>query len=416
MILSIQELARHKMTALSAALSTPVTPSTRYWWLAPLRLRGTALPPNLVLAARLLTLCFIGTGQILHLSSHFLPFVSFFDRLGSPAVFHWTLTGTFLFGAAVLFFTRWSRPACLLLSAVLFVSLLSSRMYFENNRTFCACILLLIGLSSANRKPWLVRLQVALVYFGAALNKLLDPDWRSGQFFAFWFGKIHNPELWDKVTQLVPPMGLAQLMDWTVIGLELVLVIGFLVPRFYSWAIWLGICYHTALMVVMNSTFGMFYYAMLISYLAFVEWPKPGALVFYDGDCGFCDATRRWFVRSDPERGFNWVPLQSAVNRYGISTELLAEKLHLILCGKTFRGFSAFKVLVLYNPLMYMLFASIACLQPRVPGYRWLAIAVIAIFSAPMRPIGESAYDWISRHRHAISPVACQVASPPEGA
>ena len=130
------------------------------WWLTPLKIRGDALPPNLLLAARLLTLCFIGTGQILHLSSHFLPFVPFFDRLGSPATFHWTLTAAFLFGTILLFFTRFGRTACLLLSSVLFVSLLSSRMYFENNRTFCACIFLLISLSSAKQKPWLVRLQV----------------------------------------------------------------------------------------------------------------------------------------------------------------------------------------------------------------------------------------------------------------
>jgi len=396
--------------------TTTRTADRRAGWLVPLCLRETALPPNLLLAARLITLCFIGTGQILHLSSHFLPFVPFFDRIGSPALFHWTLTAAFLFGTVLLFFTRWSRPACLLLSGVLFVSLLSSRMYFENNRTFCACILLLIGLSSARQKPWLVRMQVALVYFGAALNKVLDPDWRSGQFFAFWFGKIHNPELWSRITHVVPGMGIAQFMDWTVIALEFVLVIGFLVPRFYWWAIWLGVCYHTSLMVVMNSTFGMFYYAMLISYLAFVKWPEPGALVVYDSDCGFCDATRRWFMRSDPEQTFAWTPLQSAVNRYGIAPEAWKEKLHLILHGNTFSGFSAFKVLVLYNPLMYMLFACIACLQPRVPGYRWLAVATIVLFSAPFAPIGEAVYRWISRRRHAISPVGCQVATQREGA
>jgi len=404
------------MTAQFAATTTARTIERKASWLAPLQIRGTALPPNLLLAARLITLCFIGTGQILHLSSHFLPFVPFFEQLGSPAVFHWTLTAAFLFGAVLLFSTRWSRIACLLLSSVLFVSLLSSRMYFENNRTFCACLLLLIGLSSASQKPWLVRLQVALVYFGAALNKLLDADWRSGQFFAFWFGKIHNPELWTRITHFLPGMALARIMDWSVIALEFVLVIGFLVPRFYRWAIWLGVCYHTALMVVMNSTFGMFYYAMLISYLAFVEWPVSGAIVFYDSDCGLCEATRRWFMCSDPERTFHWAPIQAAVNRYGISGEILKEKLRLILRGKTFSGFSAFKALVLYNPLLYMLFACVACLQPRVPGYRWLALAMIAIFSAPMTPIGEAAYNWVSRHRHAIPAVGCQVASHHEGA
>jgi predicted DCC family thiol-disulfide oxidoreductase YuxK len=309
-----------------------------------------------------------------------------------------------------LFFTRFSRTACLLLSAVLIVSLLSSRVYFENNRTFCACLLLLIGLSSSEEKPWLVRLQVALVYFGAALNKLLDPDWRSGQFFAFWFGKIHNPDLWAKLTHFAPSMPLAKLMDWTVIGVEFALVVGFLVPRFYPWAIWLGICYHTSLMVVMDATFGMFYYAMLVSYLAFVEWPQPGIPVFYDSDCGFCDATRRWFQRADPERTFDWTPLGSAIGRYGIPASALREKLHLVFRGKTFSGFSAFKILALYTPLVYVLYACVASLQARVPGYRWFAIFVLAMFSPMMRPAGDWAYNWIARRRYALSSAGCAVA------
>jgi predicted DCC family thiol-disulfide oxidoreductase YuxK len=209
-------------------------------------------------------------------------------------------------------------------------------------------------------------------------------------------------------------MPLAQLMDWTVIATEFALVVGFLVPRFYPWAIWMGICYHTSLMVVMNTTFGMFYYAMLISYLAFVEWPQPGAFVFYDNDCGFCDAARRWFQRSDPERTFEWKPLGSAIGHYGIPASELREKLHLVSRGKTFSGFSAFKVMVLYTPLAYLLYACIASLQARVPGYRWLAIFVLAIFSPFMQAAGDKAYNWIARHRYVLSSAGCAVAVEPK--
>jgi hypothetical protein len=393
------------MNAQSGVASRQASDDTA-WWLTPLRIRGTALPPNLLLAARLITLCFIGTGQILHLSSHFLPFIPFFERLASPAAFHWTLTAAFLFGTGLLFFTRFSRSACLLLSSVLFISLLSSRMYFENNRMFCACILLLIGLSSARQQPWLVRLQVAMVYFGAALNKLLDADWRSGQFFAFWFGKVHNPELWTKITHFVPGMPLAQFMDWTVISLEFVLAIGFLVPRFYSWAIWLGVCYHTALMVAMNTTFGMFYYAMLISYLAFVEWPEPGIVVAYDGDSGFFDTIRQWLRRFDPERNFEWRPL--GADRLGASAEAFANRLSVTFGGKELSGLSAFKVLLLYSPFVYFVYAGIACLQPRVPGYHWLAILVI-VFFLPIGHVAKMASNWMSRDRPVISSATCPV-------
>src|SRR5262249_54343260 len=169
----------------------------------------------------------------------------------------------------------------------------ASRVYFENNRTYCAVLLLLCALCGGVRTPWLLRFQVAILYFGAAFNKLLDSDWRSGHFFVFWYGYIHDPAMWTRITHWVPAQPLGQLMCSTVILIEFALMLGFLVPRMYRWAIWLGIAYHTALLVTMNTTFGMFYYATLASYLSFVDWPLRPGIVLYDGDCGFCDRTRR---------------------------------------------------------------------------------------------------------------------------
>src|SRR6516165_5116807 len=57
----------------------------------PFRISGTELPENVLLLVKIITLAFIATGQFRLLSRHFLPFIPVFDRLGSPAVFHWTL-------------------------------------------------------------------------------------------------------------------------------------------------------------------------------------------------------------------------------------------------------------------------------------------------------------------------------------
>src|SRR5215813_3082203 len=152
----------------------------------PLRIDNTELPPNVLLLAKIIALAFIVTGQVRLLSWHFLPFLGGFERMGSPTVFHWSLVAIFLGTALALFYNRHVRTCCLVLGGVILISLLSSRMYFENNRTYCACILLLAGLCTRGQKPWPIQLQVVLVYFGAALNKLLQQDWRSGQFFAFW--------------------------------------------------------------------------------------------------------------------------------------------------------------------------------------------------------------------------------------
>lgn len=359
----------------------------------PFRIAGTELPDNVLLLAKIITLAFITTGQFRLLSRHFLPFLPVFDRLGSPALFHWTLITIFLLAATALFYNWHVRLCCLVLGADIFISLLSSRTYFENNRAFCACVLILAGLCARGQKPWPLRYQVVLVYFGAALNKLLQQDWRSGQFFSYWFGQIHHPDLWSKITVFIPGAPLAQFLCWTTITTELVLVMGFLVPKWYSWSIWLGAAYHTTLLVMMNTTFGMFYYAMLASYLAFVEWPQGPFEVFYD------EKDRRWrritrFSQViDVTKLFTWRPLHVRANAFcprGRTRVLL------LTCGKLYSGFSAFRLVLLLNPVVYFGYVILLSRQPRFLEYhRWLAAAVLIAFLPIVQTLIESAHSGL---------------------
>ena len=52
---------------------------------------GTAMPPNLLLAAKLVVLAFLATGQLGGLPDHFLPFLGFFRHLDTAA---WMRGGT----------------------------------------------------------------------------------------------------------------------------------------------------------------------------------------------------------------------------------------------------------------------------------------------------------------------------------
>jgi predicted DCC family thiol-disulfide oxidoreductase YuxK len=374
----------------------------------PLHVRGTALPANVLLMAKLITLCFILTGQVSIMSSHFLPFFPVFNHMGSPITFHYVLQAIFLVAALLLFLNRYVRIACFVLGMAMFVSILSQRELFANNRTFCACALLLSSLCSIDTKPWLLRYQVVIVYFGAALNKLLEPDWRSGQFFVHWFGHVHHPQLWAAVTSIVPEMRLGQMISWSVILVEFVLVIGFMVPRLYRSAIWLGAAYHTGLL--MHSAFTMFYFAILASYLAFVEWPERAMPVLYDSDCGFCQSVRRWFQRVDLEKAFAWVPFQRAPQEWGISIEASSAKLHLVLDDEVYRGFDAFKLLVLFNPVSYFVFATLMAGQPDFFRYRrWLGIIALAIFTPKLTPAGDVVYNIIAGNRHFFSRRGCSI-------
>jgi hypothetical protein len=370
----------------------------------PLRIGETELPDNVLLLAKILTLAFLATGQFRLFSWHFLPFLPLFDRLGSPAVFHWTLVTIFLGAAAALFYNKHVRICCLVLGGVILISLLSSRVYFENNRTYCACLLILAGMCTRGQSPWPLRLQVVLVYFGAALNKLLEQDWRSGQFFAYWFGQIHHPQIWANITAWIPPMPLAQFVCWATIITEFVLVAGFLLPRWYAWSIWLGAAYHTTLLLVMNSTFGMFYYAMLTSYLAFVEWPKAPLQVQYDEDHGLWGRSLKLLQRLDTATIFNWTAFDSVQKENGVLRPRPQRRLLLLDRGKSYSGFVAFKRILLFTPFVYLSYVILLGRQPHFFQYhRWLAAAILAVFTPFLSPVGEAVYDRIVSRRRSSS-------------
>jgi hypothetical protein len=139
------------LTWLSLPLGAPSAVSAgvqRASW-NPLTVSGTALPDNLLLAAKLVAIAFVLSGQLTELPNHFLPFLSILGDLGSPHGFHLALELIFAFAAAVLLVNRQVRVMCLLLAAVLLVGILSSRAYYHNNRLFTGIFFLL----GANH-PW----------------------------------------------------------------------------------------------------------------------------------------------------------------------------------------------------------------------------------------------------------------------
>src|SRR5436305_5139917 len=100
----------------------------------PFRIRGTAMQPNVLLMAKVVTVAFLFSGQIVLLSRHFVPFIGFFRHVGSPSAFHLGLALIFLGAAASLFLYRNVRVACILLWAVIVVSIMSSMKYYVNKR------------------------------------------------------------------------------------------------------------------------------------------------------------------------------------------------------------------------------------------------------------------------------------------
>jgi hypothetical protein len=248
--------------------------------LNPLRCSGTELPPQMLLAAKLLALLLLWFGWPRSVPEPFLPFVPIFDWMGHPAAVKLVLQTAAVLGALAIVFNVRPREACLLLGSAILAKILSSRPTYYNNEVFCAALFLMIGLHEQGRRPWLLRVQVAFVYFGAGLDKLLEPDWRSGQFFEVWTALIHHAG-YAKAKALFPPMLLSKLFCWGTILVELALAALFLVPRAWRWTMLLGAVFHSMLVLFAGMTFGFFYFAILASYLALAPWQWGRRPMFY---------------------------------------------------------------------------------------------------------------------------------------
>jgi predicted DCC family thiol-disulfide oxidoreductase YuxK len=376
------------------------------WSPNPFRCNATGLSMPLLLVAKLLALCVLVRMIWMELPAPFLPFAPFLDFFTGSPVFAWVLRGSAVAGAVAVLFNFRVRAACLLVSAAFLVGSLASRPSFENNRMFVGCIFFLLSLFEQQTREWLVRFQVMLVFFSAALNKLLDPSWRSGQFFNYWSTVFVNKAAYFQVASMLPDMSLARAMSWATIVMEFSIAFCLLFRRTRIAGIWIGLLLSLGMNVLTERTFGVFFYAMPICYLAFVDWPRSRITVLFDGDCGFCSRTRQWMERFDLEKLFHWQAFQRASDLYGISTDALRQRLYLVTEKRSYSGFDAFKIMALYNPLTY--FAMLIVLMgPQSFFLRhrsFVVVLFLAFFSPPFAPVGRAAYALIARNRHRILP------------
>jgi predicted DCC family thiol-disulfide oxidoreductase YuxK len=366
--------------------------------LNPLRSDGAALPPNLLLMAKLIALTLLLTNHVRLLPDPFLPFIPGLDRLPGPT-FRLVLQTVFVGSAVALLFNRAVRASSLVLGLTILLAVGSSKAYYGNNKFFCGAMLLLAGLHVPGRSPWLLRLQLVIVYLGAGLNKLLDPDWQSGLFFHHWAGERLQHSLYLTLAPSLPPLALAKFFCWTTIAAELGIALALVIPRWYGIGIWGNILFQSALMFFTGTTFTMFFYAMTAASLAFVDWPIPKPAVIWDGDCAFCALTKKWWERLDPERFLEWIPFQDpASQRFGIPVQALEQRLHFIAGDRSYAGFAAFKMMTLYNPIFYFATAVLMVL----PARPYVAALLLALFFPLLAPAGEAVYNLVARNRRRL--------------
>jgi predicted DCC family thiol-disulfide oxidoreductase YuxK len=395
------------MALVKSMTSAPPARAVNSW--NPFRCSSAALPTQVLLMAKLLALSLLLTGHVRLLPDPFLPFIPGLDQIAPPEIFQKILQTVFLGSALALLFNRFVRASAFVLGLTMLIAVLSSKAYYGNNKIFTGLMLLFAGLYDPRTGLLFLRWQIVIVYFGAGLNKLLDPDWQSGVFFQHWAGtRLQNP-LYLALAGALPGFVAAKIFCWGTILVELGLAGIFLLKKLIPLAIWISVLFHASLLLFTGSTFTLFFYAMQSAMLVFAFWPR-NTTVIYDGDCGICDQTRRFMERLDLEGMFAWRASQTGIGeRHGITQEDLQRRIFLVADDRIYSGFRAFQMMLLWNPLTYF---AIAILLAAPPAdwtlYRRILVALLLAFFLPLfRPAGEAVYNYVARNRHRFS--ACEI-------
>jgi len=244
----------------------------------PLSLEGTALPPSLLLMAKLVFVVLLVKGYgTSAMPARRVAFFAFLERLGPEAWWRPALAGAFALGAVLVLANLRPRLGCLLGGLAQVLATLGDAGSYANSRLYPGCILVLLGLWDGRWGTFALRAQVFLLYLGAGLNKLLDPDWRDGRCFEFWMREIQGVEWYGTLADRLPAMALSTVMGLAVIAGEVAIVVALLRRRWWPAAFLVALVFHVGAFLLTGEDFGAFLYVSLLSFLAFAP-PRTAAM------------------------------------------------------------------------------------------------------------------------------------------
>ncbi|WP_299550911.1 HTTM domain-containing protein [Seonamhaeicola sp.] len=248
----------------------------------PFKFEGTAMQPNILLMCKLLTLMLIYQGFFDKLIDPFIPFIPWLDVFNTvPGVFKVSVRVLFISATVALFFNYWVRTASFVLGCIVILSQVASIPNYYNHVFVCGCALFLAGLTHRTQPPYFLILQLAVIYFGASLNKILDPDWWSGAFMHNWLLNARGNVFYTVMSPFFPDKVFAKFLSVMAIGTELLIAILLLFKRYRTFAVWFIIVFHTLLFTITTIRFGHFLESLAIILIGFLNWPKEDLVVSY---------------------------------------------------------------------------------------------------------------------------------------
>ena len=307
---------------------------------SPLRLSGTALPAGLVVVAEALALTVLLRREAPF--ARFLPYLEPLDGLGSVESLQAGLLAAVVAGCGLILFSRAVRLGCFMVGSAYLIGLLGCRPCLSVAHTYLACVFLMLSLSGQGSGARLLRAQLVVMYAGACINKAVDVDWWNGHYFDTLMITRHADPFYGWSASLLPERWFGAAMGAATILTQLALVICFLRRRWYRAGIVAAILFHSVMVLWMGTTFGPYYVSLMLSYLAFVDW--PGAI-----QVDLLEASRL--------RGL--ISLSDADGRYRVVEPVRASSgpiagLAVEIAGRRWEGIGAIGPLLLSHPLFYL--------------------------------------------------------------
>ena len=312
--------------------------------LRPFQFEGTKMQSNVLLMCKLLVILMTVHHMFFKIEDPFIPFIKALDWFNHyPNIFKYSVRMLYVLGVFGILFNIKVRTAALITGFVVILNILASKPLFFNHNFICGCALFLAGLSNKNNPPYLLIFQLSLVYFGASINKFLEPDWWSGVFMDTWLGSARENPVYLYVSKLLPELLLAKLLSYIAMLTEFSIAVLILFKKTRPLTLWFIIIFHTALFTLTAFRFGHFIESLAIVLLAFLSIPKEQLIVNYKSQS--LEKLNRFFIFLDRDKKQVWSPLSSESSQW----------LSLKTKDKILYNHDALRDIFLYTPNFFML-------------------------------------------------------------
>lgn len=246
--------------------------------LNPFYLCGKAVPPELVLAVRLLSVYLLFSGE--HPfngnqgTGRFYPLIDILDSIGTNPQFDQGVKALYLGSIGVLLFTSYVRAGAFGVGILFLAGILSCQTCISVAHMFTGCVFLCTSLSNAETGTDLIRFQLVVLYVGADLNKISDPDWWTGASIETLLVTKHQIGAYMEVASLLPPLLASQVLGISIILLQMAIAALLCRRSKVAYATLLALLLHLPMVILMQMTFGPFLFALVVAYGSLLVWPQ----------------------------------------------------------------------------------------------------------------------------------------------